>query len=248
MAYTFYGALLGIPRYYRLNPGRAYDRLSTFYDTTHASLFDYCMSHGDLVYVNLFSDSLLVWGEHEQEILGELLTLYLGLIKESLLLRGALVKGRPATDPRRTLDNFQELLPEDDSLARASGLAKTQKGARLLIEKALAEDLLQDCEEWLTHVGYLQNPRPDIPLDDMRRRISPTPDNKTYELLHLWPITGFPMHDSNGQGVDSYATWFSELSTLLSDVNSPHYKQTLELLIRCRNRKDFTERHGVSGK
>jgi len=243
MAYTFYGGLLGIPRYYRLNPGRAYDRLNAFYDTTHSCLFDYCMSRRDSVYVNLFTDSLLVWGENEEEILGQLLRLYLGLIKEGLLLRAALVKGSPTTDPRRTLDNFQVLLPEDDSLARAAGLAKTQKGARLLIENALAENLLRDCEEWLTHVGYLQDPKPDISVDDIRRRISPTPDNKAYELLHLWPRTDFPIYDSDKQSSDSYSAWITELSTLFADSNNIHYTQTLELLARCKNRKEFTERH-----
>jgi hypothetical protein len=188
----------------------------------------------------MFSDSILIWGDKEEEILNELQSLYLRLIKIGLLLRGAIVKGRLQFDPRVTLDNFQKMLPGDDSLARAVGLEQTQKGARLLIENSLADDLLGNHQEWLTQEGYLQNLKPDLSLDDILRRISPTPDNKTYEFLYLWP-----RQDNRQNAVQVSANiieQLTELSSLFTDDLSTHYKETLKLFERSKKRREFTER------
>ena len=155
MGFTFYADLLGISGYYRLSSRRAYNRLNDFYNTTFSCLSNYCRRNRDSVHVNMFSDSLLIWGEDEHEILKQILRVYLRLMKIGLLLRGAIVNGELQIDPRLTLDNFQKILPQDDSLARAAGLESTQKGARFLIENSLAERILGNCEDWLTHEGYL---------------------------------------------------------------------------------------------
>ena len=186
MGFTFFADLLGISGYYRLSTRRANNRLNDFYNTTFSCLSEYCRRNQDSVHVNMFSDSLLVWGDDQHEILRQLLKLYLRLMRIGLLLRGALVGGKLRLDPRLTLDNFEKFLAGNDSLARAAGLEATQKGARFLIENSLAERILGNCEDWLTQEGYLLNIRPNISLDDMRRRICPTPDNKGYELLYLW--------------------------------------------------------------
>jgi hypothetical protein len=241
MGYTFYGDLLSISGYYRLSPESAYSRLNEFYNKTFNCLSVYCTNNSDSVTVNMFSDSLLIWGDDDQEILKQLLNLYLSLIRAELLLRGALVSGKLSFDHRITLDNFQKGLPEGDSLARAVGLGNTQKGARLLIENVVAKNLLRDCEEWLTHEGYLQNLKPCISLDDMRRRISPTPDNKAYELLYLWPPRDSQQDREHAS--DQILEQLTELSTLFTDEISIHYEQTLRLYKRCQNRREFTERH-----
>ena len=188
----------------------------------------------------MFSDSLLIWGDDQQEILSQLLRLYLRLMRIGLLIRGAIVNGSLQIDPRLTLDNFQKMLPCDDSLARAAGLEATQKGARFLIENSLAEILLRRCKDWLTHEGYLQNIKPDISLDDMRRRICPTPDNKAYELLYLW--TPRDSIENRDHFPEQILEQLIELSTLYTDDISIHYKETLNLLKRCNKRKDYTER------
>jgi hypothetical protein len=241
MDYTFYGDLLGISGYYRLSPEAAYSRLNDFYNTTFNCLSVYCRSNRNSVKVNMFSDSLLIWGDNDQEILEQLLNLYLTLIRAGLLLRGALVKGKLSFDPRITLKNFRKKLPEGDSLAKAAGLGNTQKGARLLIENVVAENLLGDCKEWLTHEGYLQNLKPCISLDDMRRRISPTPDNKAYELLYLWPPSD--SHQDREHTSDQILEQLIELSTLVTDEISIHYEETLRLSKRCQSRREFTESH-----
>lgn len=240
MGFTYYGDLLGIDGYYGLSPKRAYIRLNDFYNATFGCLSTYCKDSRNSVTVNMFSDSLLIWGDDEQAILAQLQKLYLRLVRIGLLLRGAIVKGRLQIDPRLTLDNFKKMLPSDDTLARAAGLEQTQKGARLLIENALAEDLLENCQEWLTQDGYIQNIRSDIPISSLSRRICPTPDNKTYELLYLWPTIDSLNHDEHMSS--QISEQLKELSTLFTDEIAIHYKKTLDLLIRCSNRREYTER------
>ena len=140
--FTFFGDLLGISADYRLSPRLAYDKLNEFYNTAFDCLSPYCGGNQQKVTVNCFSDSLLVWGNGAEVILKHLQTLYINLFQKGLLLRGAIVKGRLEKDPRLELANFRKFLPTDDTLARAVGLERTGKGARLLISPALAESLL----------------------------------------------------------------------------------------------------------
>ena len=79
MSYTYYGDLLGIASFYRLAPKLAYERLNDFYRITFNSLSNYCRQKDD-VNVQMFSDSLLIWGDQESTILEELFKLYRGLI------------------------------------------------------------------------------------------------------------------------------------------------------------------------
>ena len=242
MAYTYYGDLLGISGFYRLDPARAYERLNEFYNTTFSCLSDYCKDNSD-VKVIMFSDSLLIWGNDTKRILKELQKVYEKLLDSGLLLRGAIVKGSLRNfDPRRTLDNFDKMLPINDALARAVGLASTQKGARFLIEIQLAQELLVAQPEWFLPGGYERNPmsgeESTVKHNSILRRICPTPDTSAYEFLYLWDIL-----DDQKKVEQSFQRREMELKTtagmLRSDI-AEHYEETLNLLDRCQLRRKVT--------
>jgi len=240
MGYTYFGDLLGISSCYKLNPERAYKRLDKFYNITFDCLGSYCKSHNE-VKVQLFSDSLLIWGDNKGEILRKLQSLYLKLIYEGILLRGAIVEDKIEQDPRFELKNLTKMLSINDALARAVGLEKTQKGARLLIEHSFMEDLPNFPSDWVTHEGYLNNIEPNRPIDDLFRRISPTPDNKTYELLYFW----LPRYDEDldmNHSLNTIKDKLNELSSIYTDEIAAHHKETLRLFRLCERRKNYTER------
>ena len=91
MEFTYYGDLLGLSGYYKLNPQIAKEKLNKFYNIKFRLLSSYC--EGNRVKVVMFSDSLLVYGSGDIELLSDLQKLYIELISEGLLLRGAIVKG-----------------------------------------------------------------------------------------------------------------------------------------------------------
>ena len=248
MEYTFYGDLLGISGYYKLSPGTAREKLNQFYNTAFFSLSDYCRDN-DTVQVMMFSDSLLLFGEDTLAALGELHKVYVKLIQKSLLLRGAIVKGRLSFEPRFTLDNYTKMLPENDMLARAVGLQSTKKGARLLIENQLAEELLANYPEWLTHEGYIRYVEDNnyaVPYESILRRICPTPDQDTYECLYFWTYNG----DLEHQELDyrEVQEELSQINSMLKDSISIHYRETIGLLKRCQNRQRFTMERMLSNR
>lgn len=183
--YTYYGDLLGISGYYKLNSKIAYEKLNEFYNTTYSELSEYVNSREDTKVI-MYSDSLLVYGDDAIGMLEKLHILYANLICKGLLLRGAMVNGRLEFEPRITIENFEKRLPNDDTIARAVGLESTHKGARLLIENNLAVNLLVNHQQWLTSEGYIRNVCQNHRTKDILRRICPTPNNSTYELLYFW--------------------------------------------------------------
>lgn len=246
MSYTYYGDLLGVSGYYKLSHSRAYDRLNDFYNTTFSTLRSYCRNNSD-IQVRMFSDTLLIWGDSPTvEILKELHKLYIRLIRQGLLLRGAIVRGELGFDYRLTLINFNKELPLSNTLARAVGLEKTARGSRLFLENSLVEELFEtsNCSSWMTPEGYTHNLTLDIPLDSPLRRICPEPNLETYELLYFWtPRRSSPRDRFNR---DSVRRQLLELSSMLSDEFSLHYKETLSLLDRSLARKEFTEQYAQS--
>ena len=150
--FTFYGDLLGIASAYRLGAEAAYRKLDTFYNTVFGHLEPLC-DRPLQIHVQMFSDSLVVWGDGAKDILKHLQDVYLKLIDKNLMLRGAIVDGALEKGPRVEAPNFRKFLPTNDTLARAVGLEKTVKGARLLIEPSLARKLLHDHPEWLTGIA-----------------------------------------------------------------------------------------------
>ncbi len=249
MGFTFYGDLLGISGYYKLSPKIAKDKLDEFYNTVFFSLSDYCNQRDD-VHVHMFSDSILFYGDDSLSALEQLQRVYVKLIHKGILLRGAIVNGKLSFQIRTELLNFEKKLPDDDCLARAVGLESTKKGARLLIEPNLAESLLSEYPEWLTHEGYInthghsimpnRNHYTGVSYESILRRISPTPDQDSYEYLFFWIC-----HSSLGHNDIDYEVKINdldEIKSMLSENVSNHYGETIALLKRCNKRQNFTKK------
>jgi hypothetical protein len=243
MSFTFYGDLLGISGLYKLSPAVAYERLNDFYNTTFSSI-DAAWERQNNVRTLMLSDSLLITGSADPEAaLEQLLLVYMKLLNKGLLLRGAIVSGELDFEPWITRDNFEKMLPKDDTLARAVGLEGTQKGARLLIELALARNLLRNEPDWLTQEGYVRNVRGKSSQrhESVLRRVCPTPDGSCYELLYFWACN----RELNHRAAD-YRRKRDELNEIKKMVREDlgvHYRETTELLSRCESRQAFTDKY-----
>ncbi len=240
MGFTFYGDLLGISSMYRLAPQRAYERLNDFYNTTFSSIEEQWAAEDNLETI-MFSDSLLIYGDNPESALERLSVVYMKLHNEGLLFRGAMVKGRIAFEPRMDRHNFRNMIPTNDTLARAVILESAQKGARLIVENRLAQDLLQNVPEWATHDGYVRKPNlHDVPRDHILRRLSPTPDNMAYEVLYFWICHP----DLTDLRIDykMKKEEFEEIQKGMAKNVGDHYRATIDLLERCESRQRFTDK------
>ncbi|MEI6847249.1 MAG: hypothetical protein WCK32_04305 [Chlorobiaceae bacterium] len=226
MEYTFYGDLLGIGSAYRLGASTAKDKLTAFYDETFRVLdaFDE---------VEMFSDSLFVKGDDAAHAVVQISKVFANLLDKGLLLRGAMVKGKLSFEPLITKKNFQTRLPDDDTLARAAGLEKMQKGARFLIESALANDLLYDVPDWKSHDGYLRSIFA-APADSFLRRICPTPDSSSYEYLYYWSS------DIHPEKYDTLRKNLKDILPMCDKASREQYEETIALIERCRHRNKIT--------
>lgn len=150
-----------------------------------------------------------------------------------------MVKGRLEFEPRITIENFEKMLPKENTIARAVGLESTHKGSRLLIENNLATDLLDNHQQWLTSEGYIRNVCQNVRTKDILRRICPTPNNSTYELLYFWICS----NNSNriSTDYDSKKKELQKISKILKSEIAEHYKETIDLLDRCKTRQRLTE-------
>lgn len=241
MGYTFYGDLLGISGMYKLSPSLAKEKLNEFYSTTFFNIDDTWVANSGSR-IMMFSDSFFMWGSDEQGALRELGLLYLKLLHRGLLLRGSIVDGALEFEPRLERENFQKFLPNDDTLARAVGLESTHKGARLLVESALAVRLLQSTPSWQSADGYVRDPQPRNPYIDYvspLRRIAPTPEGLCYEYLYFWaPDRDLNHHETD---YDAKRRELEEIQRMLKEEVSVHYKETISLLKRCQARHSFTD-------
>lgn len=231
--FTFYGDLLGIAAAYRLSPQVAYNKLDRFYNTVFSRFEPLCDTPSRLVHVQMFSDSVVVWGEVITEILEPLQQVYLDLIEKNLLLRGALVDGALEKEPRVEVRNFRKFLPTNDTLARAVGLEKTVKGARLLIESPVASKLLTAHPEWLTLEGYIEHLYPSVPASNVLRRICPSPSGASYELLYFWRQAA-----TDNEVV---AERLKEVAEFQDAYVADHLRETLKVLRRSEIRRRRTE-------
>jgi hypothetical protein len=229
--FTFYGDLLGIGNYYKLSPAVAQDKLHEFYNETFHAIRNHVRQH-EQNRIEMFSDSLFVIGTDAIEGLRWLGLLYGNLLRKDLLLRGAMVEGMLSFEPRVTIVNFEKRLPKDDTLAKAAGLEKSQKGARLLIENSLVSHLMDQCPEWLTNEGYIRS-KLSPQNSDVLRRIAPTPDLQGYEY-HYYGCEGIQKSEFK-----SLAKHFSKLASLQEDAKD-HYHETAKLLERTELRSAET--------
>jgi hypothetical protein len=223
---------------YKLDPNLTKDKLNDFYNTVFRSFGEW--AERDKCKVIMFSDSLLIYGSNLQQALEELGSIYVKLLRRGILLRGAMVYGKLAFEPRYTLDNFQKMLPEDDTLARVVGLAGTQKGVRLIMESDVARKLLEDHVSWLTHDGYLRAVNNSVSMSSILRRICPTPDNDSYELLYYWATDN---SDPTSRGsMKQLRAELEEMKKMLREDIAEQYKETIGLLTRCEARRKYTEK------
>lgn len=229
--FTFYGDLLGISNAYKLSPQAGYEKLDRFYNLCFQHLKTACQ--GGRANVNLFSDSILFWGNNAESALGSLKQLYMDLTSEGLLLRGAIIRGKLEFDPRFTVNNFEKNLPKGDILPRAVGFAKNFKGARLIVDQEIAHDQLPSVD-WHTVEGYLRanHDYQRIPRFDLRRFICPVPDGTSYELLYFYPIQ--PGTQSSNYG--DIIRRLQNTAELVSKDVSDHYKETIGVIKRSQLR------------
>jgi hypothetical protein len=243
--FTFYGDLLGIGAAYRLSSDVAYSKLNTFYNTVFARFEPLCDQPAHRVHVQMFSDSVVMWGQNVSEILEPLQQVYLDLIKKNLLLRGALVRDALEKEPRVEAKNFRKFLPTNDTLARAVGLEKTVKGARLLIESPVAHKLLSAHTEWLTLEGYMDHLYPSVPVSSVLRRICPSPSGTCYELLYFWkPVSTLK---ETSVGGDRVGERLREMTEFQDPNVAEHLRETLKVLKRSDIRRRRTE-HAFSAE
>jgi hypothetical protein len=244
MSFTFYGDLLGVSSLYKLSPTVAHEKLNEFYNTVFFTI-DAAWENENSVRTLMLSDSLLLTGRATPEsALNQLLPVYMKLLHKGLLLRGAIVAGELTFEPRMTRENFEKMLPANDTLARAAGLEGTQKGARLLIEPALARDLLKDEPDWLTQEGYVRNVQGSNPAhgyESVLRRVCSTPDGNCYELLYFWVCN----RDLNHHQTDyrRRRDELNEVKKMVREDLGAHYKETADLLSRCESRHSFTDKY-----
>ena len=237
--FTFYGDLLGIGAAYRLSSDVAYAKLNTFYNTVFGRFEPLCDEPAHRVHVQMFSDSVVMWGPNVSEILEPLQHVYLDLIKKNLLLRGALVRGALEKEPRVEARNFRKFLPTNDTLARAVGLEKTLKGARLLIESPLAHKLLSAHSEWLTLEGYMEHLHRSVPVTSVLRRICPSPSGTCYELLYFWkPVS--TLNEAPGSG-NRLGERLKEMAEFQDPYVAEHLRETAKVLKRSDIRRRRTE-------
>lgn len=244
--FTFYGDLLGIASAYRLSSQVAYEKLDLFYVTVFNRFETLCDATAPQVHVHMFSDSVVMWGEMTAEILGALQQVYIDLIDKNLLLRGAVVDGALEREPRVQAKEFRKFLPTNDTLARAVGLEKTVKGARLLIESRLAHKLLHDYPQWLTLEGYIENIDRAVPESSVLRRICPSPSGTSYELLYFWRRSS--ESEMATKKNKNLVGRLKEVAEFQDDYVADHLHETLKLLRRSevRHRRTLRELSAVT--
>ena len=171
MDFTFHGDVLGTSNLFAIDMNLAISKLHIFYDAVYDVFNDSChrFSEHELS-IFLFSDSIFITGNKLRTTIENLAYLYRLLFWDQIFLRGATVGGRLEYEPRVELRNLTKKLPKDDVLYRSVALEKYAKGARLLVDTALAKILLP--EAWLTDELYSQNViTHGLSMDDFRRRI-----------------------------------------------------------------------------
>lgn len=232
--FTFYGDLLGISQIYRISKSAALEKLNLFYNESFTTL------RGDLgINVEMFSDSLIISGNDALSVVSDIGNLYSNLLRQGILLRGAMIHGELRYQVRLTRDNFKKRLPEDDSLARVVALEKSEAGARFIIDSLLAEEFFKCQPSWKTHEGYVQSKA--TAGHDALRRICPTPNNSNYEYLYYW---------TEGIGDQEYFDRIKALKEIMPTIDCKarkHYKETIALIQRCQHRhhiskENFSER------
>jgi hypothetical protein len=219
--FTYFGDLLGTSELYAIHNNVAYQQLDTFYNTVFDTFKPLAETDNNLM-IYLFSDSLFITGQSIELVLEGLGSVYCKLFKQSILLRGAMVGGLLDFDPRIQLANITKGLPRTNVLFRAVKLEKSYRGARLLIENELAQNLLPS--DWYTNDEYERNVliHEDISVKSFKRKIAPNKDSLSYQ--YLWPL-----EDSNGLESFNVKNLLKGKALFTPDHAKDHLKETKKL-------------------
>ena len=231
--FTYYGRLVGIPASYTLAPGAAYHKLDVFYDLAHDHLHQVCEgAHPDFG-VQLYSYSMVFFGEDVLTGLRLLHGLYMGFLESAVLLSGAVVPGMLAADPRFSVRNFYQGLAPGGPVEQAERLLEGTEGARLLVDSELASAVLPDGSEWDRTEGYARNyhRHPEIALDDPRRFLVRSGDVPSHELLYYYRDRRRPRLSP-----DATLLQLSQVNDKSAAPNLPHYQASVGLIQRCLER------------
>ena len=113
-----------------------------------------------------------------------------------------------------------------------------------MVEPILAQQLLSNHAEWLTHEGYLSNINKthysSVSYESILRRICPTPEQDTYECLYFWVCHRYLEHHNTDYNVK--INDLEEIASMLGDFIKPHYRETISLLQRCNRRQSRTKK------
>lgn len=229
--FTYCGDLVGTSSIYASAPGEAYSFLNKFYNTVFDLLGTYDQGNANRK-VYMFSDSLIVTGDDWTAFVTAICRVYVALLQSSLMLRGGIATGRLEFDPRKTRENFQKMLPQDDTLARANALEKSVKGARLVVEARIAHQLIGPMQEWLTLQGYIMNPTAPG-ATALQRSIVPLGATGSFEIL-------YPVHEAATVDEAQLRAITRRLDYLAHA--SPHdalvhYRETLGLIKHSQERR-----------
>jgi len=231
--FTFYGDLLGISNYYRSNPEFAIKKLDRFYNISFKNLKK-LFNCDDEITVDLISDSIVISGNKILSAFEQINQLYIDLLHEELLLRGAMVLGRLEFQNRYTINRFTKKLPTSDILARATGLEKSYKGARFLIEMNLFEKFIHDFSDEEISNYYLEDDQYNFRYSNIKNKISNTPDNLNKEILYFVPDF------YRKSEINSEISTYSDIKKFLLKNEQKalekyriHYSDTINLLNRC---------------
>ena len=248
--FTYYGDLLGISNLYSIDKEIAHKKLDDFYNSVWSTFKNAAIKFKKPnLSIFLFSDSIFITGRKLKTTLILLAELYYKLFVNKIFLRGAIVKGKLDFDPRIELENITKQLPRGDVLFRAVTLEKSVKGARLLLEKPIAQSVLPP--NWLTDELYAKNIcNPKLSIEDFRRRIVLHRGWKCYEYLWTWPTPSF-LSDLLGENIDTVLfpkKMLRQLALRMPKSVSCHYRETKELFDIAAYRAGITKNALESGK
>lgn len=241
MDFTFYADLVGTSVLYATSPTHAYERLNEYYNAVFHGLSAY-YNESDTRKVEMFSDSLVVYGDNPQLFLSTMAPVYMNLLSKGLLLRGGMVDGLLHYDARITTRNFQKYLPDSDVLARSIALERLVKGARIVLNPVIAESFLSSHREWLTLQGYASNRNPGNIDLLLQRSLVPLATGSAYELLY--PLLGLSEESTIEMRKDEMDY---QVRHLPRDV-SMHFSETKAVLEHSKERlRDHHAQQGVAG-
>lgn len=227
--FTFYADLVGTSALYATSPHLAYKKLNEFYNEVFFGLDAYYNGQHQRT-VQMYSDSLVVTGDDPDTFLKTLAPLYMKLLSRGFLPRGGIAMGKLDFDVRITKENFKKNLPNSDVLARCISLERKVKGARIVIEREIAEPYFSHLPEWITLHGYISNPRKGDKNLVAQRSIIPLSDGSAFELLY--PV----LAEEDDFNIEIRKQELDYMIGALSKDVSDHHIETKKLLEHSQRR------------